>query len=511
MKSFLSAVYLVTRCVLYPDTKVVIASGVKSQAVEVIVKIIDEIYPNAPLLQREIEKFSTSVQEAHIHFHNGSFIKTVVANENARSKRANLLLVDEFIKVDGNIVDTVLTKFLTSPRHPKYLDKPEYANYPREPNTEMYLSSAGHKSHWGFDRMLDFTRRMARGHRFFVSHLSYQLGIKEKIYLKETMIEDMSLDSFSPIKWAMEMEAKWFGESESAFFSFKDIEKNRKEPQCFYPKETLDLVPQLSNPKKESDEVRLLSVDIAMLGGAENDATILTLIQLKPSGTKYRRTVRYIESMEGQHSMVQVIRIRQLMEDFDVDRVVLDVRNSGTAIADMLMTEVYDEERGMRYEPINMINLEKFDMRSPFPDAEKKIFGIQASLYSNMEYASNLHDSLQRGYTTLLIKEDQAASNFRANRSLKYHELDGRIQALLLLPYAQTEALMHEMLNLDTVTGNNNTFTLREKGKMRKDRYSSLSYGEYYATVLEKENLSQRQQQSTDLSGYMSFKKPKYS
>ena len=509
-KTFLSAVYLIIRCVLYPDTKVVIASGVKTQALAVINKIIEEIYPNSPLLRREIESYSTNPQVAFIKFRGGSLIKIVAANENSRSARANLLLVDEFIKVDGNIVDTVLKKFLTSPRHPKFLDKPEYADYQREPNTEMYLSSAGHKSHWGYERMVDFTRRMTRGHKFFVSHLGYQLGIKENIYLKEQMQEDMSLDSFSPIKWSMEMEAQWFGESEKAFFSFKDIEKNRREPQCFYPRETLDLVPQMSNPKKESDEVRILSVDIAMLGGHENDATILTLLQLKPSGTKYRRTVRYIESMEGQHTMAQVVRIRQLMEDFDVDKVVLDVRNSGTSIADMLMTEVYDEERGMRYEPINMINLEKFDMRSPFPDAEKKIYGIQASLYSNMEYASNLHDSLQRGYTTLLVKEEQAVSNLRAIKGLKFDRLEPSIQAMLLLPYAQTEALTHEMLNLDTVLGSNDTFTLKEKGRMRKDRYSSLSYGEYYATVLEKEVLSVRQQDSTDISGYLSFRKPKF-
>lgn len=198
-KTFLSAVYLVIRCVLYPDTKVVIASGVKSQALAVVNKIIEEVLPNSVLLQREISGYSINPQQAHINFKNGSMIKIVAANENSRSARANLLLVDEFIKVDGDIVDTVLKKFLTSPRHPKFLDKPEYKDYPREPNTEMYLSSAGHKSHWGFERMVDFTRRMVRGHRFFVSHLGYQLGIKEKIYLKETMKEDMSLDSLSLI------------------------------------------------------------------------------------------------------------------------------------------------------------------------------------------------------------------------------------------------------------------------------------------------------------------------
>ena len=47
-----------------------------------------------------------------IAFHNGSWIRVVASN--ARGHRANLLLVDEFVKVDEDLIDTVFKKMLTS-------------------------------------------------------------------------------------------------------------------------------------------------------------------------------------------------------------------------------------------------------------------------------------------------------------------------------------------------------------------------------------------------------------
>ena len=50
----------------------------------------------------------------------------------------------------------VLRKFLTAPRHPKFMDKPEYKNYPQERNKEIYVSSAWMKSHWSFNKLKSY-------------------------------------------------------------------------------------------------------------------------------------------------------------------------------------------------------------------------------------------------------------------------------------------------------------------------------------------------------------------
>ena len=58
--------------------------------------------------------------------------------------------------VDETVINTVLRKFLTSPRQPKYLQKPEYAHM-QERNKEIYMSSAYFKSSWAYRKAQSYT------------------------------------------------------------------------------------------------------------------------------------------------------------------------------------------------------------------------------------------------------------------------------------------------------------------------------------------------------------------
>ena len=156
-KTWLTALYCVVRCVLFPGTKICVASGVKSQAVEVITKIETDFLKNyswgSQNLRNEISYISTSVNNARVDFRNGSWITIVTSNDSARHNRANVIVVDEFRMVDLNVINTVLRKFLTAPRTPGYLSNPEYEHL-TERNCEVYMSSAWYKSHWSFSKLL---------------------------------------------------------------------------------------------------------------------------------------------------------------------------------------------------------------------------------------------------------------------------------------------------------------------------------------------------------------------
>lgn len=93
-KSFLIAIFVVVRCILYPGTKVVITSGTRGQSINILEKIQTELMPNSANLRNEIDmnesKFSG--QDAKIVFKNSSYIKVVTASDNARSNRANILI-----------------------------------------------------------------------------------------------------------------------------------------------------------------------------------------------------------------------------------------------------------------------------------------------------------------------------------------------------------------------------------------------------------------------------------
>jgi uncharacterized membrane protein required for colicin V production len=81
----LVALYCVVRCILYPETKIIIASKTMKQSREVIEKIEDMMNESANL-KREIFELKTGVNDSAVKFHNGSWIKTVAGSENARGK-----------------------------------------------------------------------------------------------------------------------------------------------------------------------------------------------------------------------------------------------------------------------------------------------------------------------------------------------------------------------------------------------------------------------------------------
>ena len=123
-KTYLTALFCCVRCILFPGTKIVVSSGTLKQANEVLLKIQDDFMKQSSILRSEIEKCNICQNDASIYFKNGSWIKTRTSSENSRSARANCIVVDEFRMVDETVINTVLRKFLTSPRQPKYLQKP---------------------------------------------------------------------------------------------------------------------------------------------------------------------------------------------------------------------------------------------------------------------------------------------------------------------------------------------------------------------------------------------------
>jgi hypothetical protein len=484
-KTFLTAIYCCVRAILYPETKIVIASGTKNQAREVIEKI-DDLRKNSPNLAREIFDLNTSVNDARVEFHNGSWIKVVASNDNARSKRANLLIVDEFRMVDINIITKVLRKFLTAPRQPKYLEKPEYAHL-QERNKEIYLSSAWYKIHWSWNKLLTYFKSMTEGKKYFVCGLPYQLAIKEGLLMREQVLDEMSEEDFDETAWSMEMECLFFGESEKAFFKFEDLDKNRKIVVPLYPKDYYSLIKD-SNFKpehKKAGEIRLLCCDIAGMAGKQNDASVYSVLRLIPTTRGFDRYVSYMESMDGGHTVMQAIRIRQLFDEFDCDYLVLDTQNLGLGIYDQLIQPLHDRENNKEYEPWNCINDEKMQERCMYSDAPKVIYSIKGNPQLNSECAVLMRDALKRGKIRLLVSELEGREYLKKLKG--YSSLDIELQVKFESVYIQTTLLVNEMINLEGEITESNLVKLKEPHNKRKDRYSSVTYGNYIANQLERD------------------------
>lgn len=208
-KSFLSAVFCVIRCILYPGSKIVIASGTRNQAGVILEKIILELKPNSPELANEIDDKQTQINgnKAQIVFKNTSYIKVVTASDSSRGNRATLLLLDEFRMISKDVIDTILRKFLTQQRMPRYdaLTKAEKkVEYAKEKNKTMYLSSAYFVDHWSYLKCTDTCRFMLDdSHSQFVCGFPYQLSIAEGLLDPETVADEMAETDFSEIKFSI--------------------------------------------------------------------------------------------------------------------------------------------------------------------------------------------------------------------------------------------------------------------------------------------------------------------
>lgn len=390
--------------------------------------------------------------------------------------------------VDLDIITKVLRKFLTAPRNPKYLNKPEYAHL-KERNKEMYLSSCWYKHHWSYKRFLSYFKAMMKGSKYFVCGLPYQLAIKENLLDEAQVLDEMSEDDFDEIAWSIEMGCLWYGESEKAYFKYEDLEKNRKIPQAMYPIDYYSFIKDadFKQPTKKAGEIRLLSNDIAVSAGKENDNSVYTLYSLIPNGNSFTRNIVYMESINGGNTVTQAIRIRQLFEDFECDYIVLDTMNVGTGVYDNLILPLYDKERGVEYEPINCVNDAEMAKRCTYTNAKKVIYSIKGSAKLNSEIAVSFRDALRRGKVRLLIHEMDAKEVLKKYKG--FTTLQPELQAKLLTPYVQTTSLVNEMINLEADFGNVGIVKLKESSTGRKDRYSSASYGNYVANLLERELL----------------------
>lgn len=86
-KTFLTAIFCVIRCILYPGTVIVVASKTRKQSNEVIGKIKNILMPNSPILQMEIEDIQINQYNSTVIFRNSSNIVVCTASDNSRGAR----------------------------------------------------------------------------------------------------------------------------------------------------------------------------------------------------------------------------------------------------------------------------------------------------------------------------------------------------------------------------------------------------------------------------------------
>ena len=505
-KSLIISIYAVCICILRPHSQVVLCSATKGQSALIVKEKIKKfLLNNYPMVAREIEDIKTSQDETYILFKNKSQIKVVTGNQNARGNRSTVLIREEFRQIDKYIEDSVMSPFQVNRNEAPYAISGEYTSVPNaiDKSVDIYISSSWlDNGHW----MWEIVDQAYKG-MFKDGMPSALLAFDESIVLKHPIkdIEQLRKEKKKqdPLTWRIEFLNERVKENTSAYFTYSMLQQNQRLKKPFYPRDNMDVRAGKKNPyalPKQKGEIRVVCCDMAFVENKKNDNSIFSCGRLIPEFTTYRKSdsdedkqinngykvmIPYLESIQGGDTLRQALRIRQLYEDFEADYVVLDLRNAGISIYDMLANIMYDDERDIEYAPLTCMNDENVANRIRFEGAEERIFVINASQKLNSDIAVNFRHYLVDKKLDLLIPLQEAQEEILSQMKEYVESPSADEQIFYESPFLETQALISETTELvyekKEQTG---VIVVREQGNNRKDRYTSVSYMCYFADKL---------------------------
>lgn len=514
-KSFVIAIFSCAKCILYPNTKVVIASGSKKQASLIVKeKIQKELMPKSENLRREIETIKKSTNDIEVVFRNGSSIVVVVGGEGALGYRSTVLIFEEFKRIPKYIVDKVLkpfqmtrpSQFRTNEECEKYGVKYKENDEFLEEAVNIYISSAAPTSHWMGKLLKDTVSSKYGDNSACMLATDYSIALKHAIKTRAQLIE--AKRSTDPITWREEYENEMLREGANSYFTYGLLTKNQTNKKAFYPRRYEDVRNKHKNPysiPKQPGEIRILTCDMAFIERSnKNDNSCFTCIRALPESMTYtsenidgkvvevkngyRRIVPYIEANPGSDVDKQAIRIKQLYYDFEADYCILDTRNGGILTYDRLAKILYDESRDCEYPAWRCMNDKDIAKRVNVAGAVENVFTINASQKLNNDIAIALRGTLESHMIDLLVNLDEAKDILESHIPEYTSTPDVDVAVFYERPYLETQALINEMMSLE-YTRNEQTgiITLFETGSNTKDRYVSLAYGNYFIGLLEQD------------------------
>ena len=492
-KSYVLAVYACCKAILYPGSMIVIASGTKGQAKNIITqKIGIELVNQSPVLAAEIKRSSDNQADISVTFHNGSTIRVVPASENARGGRSTVMVYEECRLVSKQVIDSILEPYQIVRQVP-YMKRMEYAGCREllEETTSVFISSSWFRNHWMRDEIEETFKGMVNGKRSMIMAFDYSITLKHNIKTRAFM--ERAYRSADPLSWAIEYENLMPAENSHAYFTYSMLTKCQTLKNVFYPRRITDVKYKCNIPRIE-DEVRIIACDIAMMGGNDNDNSVFTCLRLIPEATEsdansfgYRIQMPYMEAHNGLDTLRQVIRIKQLEHDFDADYIVLDARSFGISVYDAGARMVYDDERGIEYAPWRCMNNAEIAGHVQASGAKGNLYAVTANLRLNNDMAVNVMELLRSGKIELPVNTSEAEEILMQNK--EYVTTQDEYEVLRLRgPYMESNLLIEEMVNLEyermEQTG---MIRLSETSSRRKDRYVSFAMGCYFATQLSRD------------------------
>lgn len=522
-KTYVLGLGAVIRCLLFPNTEVVITASTIDQANKMIErKIRDEIImKHSEVLRRFLElgmiqiKRDNDVAVVLFPF-NGSSIRVLPMVDSARGERCTWLILEEAMQLKKHIISAVFNPM----RRPRQIDfmrtNEEFKKQKRwvEQAKTTYITSNRFKSDWAYR---DFTNcvtgyYMSRRVSYKVFAFDIFNVIEEGLKTEEYLLEALKNDSELVIRQELYNEA--IGEAEDAFFSYKSFKNNQIIEHAFNPPTEIDLYvgKDMHNPPKEDNEIRMVITDYAFANTTsreKNDNTIIMLMSLHWKGNRFERHVDYIEGHEASDSLGSADRARELFWDYDADYFIPDLRSGGETLYNKT-TMQWELDKAIGNRRINGFTVSTEKDLQVLPDnklqdlvertVDKNAVACMIPIIGTSELNAAMWMELRRQLDSnnikFLINTQDKQTQIEDDGS--YFDMTSEEFAEVIAPHGQIDMLITEAVNL-SAEFKDGRVRLKEPRSGTKDRAIVLSYGNYIASKLENKYNQSMQEDDVDI------------
>ena len=519
-KSFLAGLGAIVKMNLYPYSEVVITSSTIPQANKLVEKKIrDELIKKlSPYLLYMYEKEYLVITRSEDGYKienkiNGSSLIVLACLDSSRGSRSTMLIYEEARLLKKTIIDSVFEK-MSHPRQAKYLENPKYASNPRwlEECQHIYITSARFKYEWFW---LLFKKTFTR---IFIDKRTSCNIFATDIFLAidnglKTWVDYRNGLHGDQFDFRMEDLNEMIGQTDDAFFTIQSFRENQVIKECFRPLTIDELYLEdldLYYPKSEN-EIRIVGVDYAFANtvkdNQKNDNTIIMCVSGKWKKNHFEKRLEYIELHEASDSIGAADRARELFWLYHADYLVPDSRSGGETLFNR-MTTPWDvgERPGMinlrgltisdkKYHVVPEAKLNDYRARTVDPNAYPCLIPFIGTGEINSLAWIELRKQLENGNIKFLISSQEKQNNIEDDGS--FFKMTSTEVVQTLLPYGQTDELIHEAVNLKAEY-RNDKIKLVEPRTSTKDRVVILSYINYIFYLIENEWLRQQQNSSSD-------------
>ena len=508
-KTYVLGLGAVIRCLLFPNTEIVITASTIDQANKMIErKIRDEIImKHSEVLRRFLELGMIQVKRdndvAVVLFpFNGSSIRVLPMVDSARGERCTWLILEEAMQLKKHIISAVFNPM----RRPRPIDfmrtNEEFKKQKRwvEQAKTTYITSNRFKSDWAYR---DFTNcvtgyYMSRRVSYKVFAFDIFNVIEEGLKTEEYLLEALKNDPEIIIRQELYNEA--IGEAEDAFFSYKSFKNNQVIEHAFNPPTKIDLYvgKDMHNPPKESNEIRLVISDYAFANTTsreKNDNTIIMLMSLHWKGNRFERHVDYMEGHEASDSLGSADRARELFWDYDADYFIPDTRSGGETLYNKT-TMQWEPDRAIGNRRTNGLTISTEKDLQVLPDnklqdlvertVDKNAIACMIPIIGTGDLNATMWMELRRQLDSnnikFLINTQDKQTQIEDDGS--YFDMTSEEFAEAMAPHGQIDMLITEAVNL-SAEFKDGRVRLKEPRSGTKDRAVVLSYGNYIASKIE--------------------------